>query len=220
MIRFLSFAIAALQFFPSFASELKTTIKSMVPNLQFSSDSKLWLEGDSTFHAYSSQATEIVVKGELLSTLNLPKTFADYSKQQDLPPQANGMSLIIPIKGLKSGTEGLDDNMYEALKEPEHPKIMFTLIDYKLNSKPVASGKSAYHKVRAKGRLSLAGVTRIIDLSVDLRLTKNQVHLVGQKQLKMTDFGISPPTFMFGMFSTADEIDIKFDLVFSLTGAS
>jgi polyisoprenoid-binding protein YceI len=68
----------------------------------------LWLEGDSTLHAYKSTATVLSVSGAA--------------------PEA--LVVTVDVKGLKSGDKGLDKNMYNALKAEANPQITFKASKY------------------------------------------------------------------------------------------
>ena len=45
------------------------------------------------------------------------------------------------------------------------------------------------------------------------KLANGQVRLQGEHPLLMTDYGLTPPSAMFGALRTADKVTVKFDLV-------
>jgi polyisoprenoid-binding protein YceI len=62
-------------------------------------------------------------------------------------------------------------------------------------------------------RLTVHGVTREVDLSVEGRWTGDTIQVVGQLPVKMSDFQIEPPRFG-PVVSIEDGLSVDFDLVF------
>src|SRR5690554_7280057 len=62
--------------------------------------------------------------------------------------------------------------------------------------------------------LTLAGVTRQIQMDVNVEETSEGIRYTGSVPLKMSDFEIRPPTAMFGALRTGDEVTVGFDVVF------
>jgi polyisoprenoid-binding protein YceI len=65
-----------------------------------------------------------------------------------------------------------------------------------------------------KGELTVAGVTKPIDMVVTLTpMEGNKLKATGSKELKMTDFGMKPPapTLGLGLIKTADEVTVSFE---------
>jgi polyisoprenoid-binding protein YceI len=100
----------------------------------------------------------------------------------------------------------MDRLMHTALKTSEHPYIAFTL------EQPVALRGTA--PVEARGKLSVAGVTRDILMTVRAeRLADGRIKVSGSYPMKMTDYQITPPTAMFGQLRTADAVTVNFELI-------
>ncbi len=114
------------------------------------------------------------------------------------------LTFSVPVKSLKSGKSAMDDNTYEALKAKSHPNI-----SYKLNEivSKTQSGNSTI--MDTKGNLTIAGVTKTINMKVTTDVSSNVV-FDGKVTFKMTDFKIDPPTAVFGTIKTGDEITINF----------
>ena len=69
-------------------------------------------------------------------------------------------------------------------------------------------------KLSTNGNLTLAGVTRQIQMDVNVEETSEGIRYTGSVPLKMSDFEIRPPTAMFGALRTGDEVTVGFDVVF------
>lgn len=157
--------------------------------------SKMTIEGTSTLHDWTEDVTIINGKGEVALSGNQVSSIS-------------GVELTIPIEGIESEMSAMDTKTYDALKKDDHPNI-----SYKLTKVTQISGNN----VKALGYLTIAGVTRTVELNVNYKVLGNgRVEFTGEKALKMTDFGVAPPTAMFGSIKAGDDITIKFDMIFSL----
>jgi polyisoprenoid-binding protein YceI len=108
--------------------------------------------------------------------------------------------------GKMTGGRGaiMDRLMYGALKSDEHPTIRYELIQ----AEPASGG------LNTKGRVTIAGVTREIDGTVQAeRLPDGRVRFTGSYPLLMSDYGMTAPTAMFGALRTGDEVVVRFELL-------
>lgn len=158
--------------------------------------SKLWIEGGSTLHPWSSAATAMTMDVAL-----------------DAPSLSSGMSgqapakvtLLVPVAAMKSEHSGMDKNLQKALGAKQNPNIVFTMKGYKLLGQP-AGGISAW------GDLSIAGQTKPETINASLSWKGGRAVIDGQQPLLMTDFGVKPPTLMLGTLKVDDRIVVKFHL--------
>lgn len=121
------------------------------------------------------------------------------------------LDFSVTAESLKSGKSGMDKNTYKALNTSKYKHIVFKLT--KVNS--ITSSGSNTFKVATTGSLMIAGATKPIDITFDVKVEGSKISLSGSKTLKMTDFGVDPPKAMFGTITTGDAIDIKFDSNFT-----
>jgi polyisoprenoid-binding protein YceI len=168
--------------------------------------SVLEIDGDSNVHHWSSKATTLRVNASIPAAA---PGDVKAVRAAILDGQPARFEIRIPVKGLKSGKDKLDANMYKALDEPTHPEIVFTLDRYQ----PAGSGSgSDTIAVATKGRVKVAGKEKAIEMRVVFTSVAGGLRVKGSADLKMTDFGIKPPTMMLGTLRTHDDIVIKFDL--------
>jgi polyisoprenoid-binding protein YceI len=120
------------------------------------------------------------------------------------------VDISIPVLSIHSGSSSMDDNMYDALKAKQYPKIQFSLL--MSDSTRIAFAR-ADSVLPLQGNLTIGGKQKLIDLPVVAAKTgKGVIHVYGTKKLLMTDFGIDPPSFMFGALKTGNEVTIEFSL--------
>ncbi|MEI9934653.1 MAG: YceI family protein [Ferruginibacter sp.] len=97
------------------------------------------------------------------------------------------------------------------MKGDKFPAITFLLTTPVTN---VPSGANGY-TVTAKGNLTIAGVTKAVSIPIKISEDAQQKILIeGSSPVKMTDYGIDPPTALFGMLKTANDITISFNTTF------
>src|SRR5688572_27854505 len=110
---------------------------------------------------------------------------------------APDFDLNVPVTTFRCGNRVMESDMREALKADRHPNVAFTFrelrggVQHDLDT-------GLYHAAIA-GDLTLAGVTRRINLDVSAqRLSRTTFRVRAVLPLRMTDFGITPPSALFG----------------------
>ena len=166
-------------------------LSAQAQNLSLQSDSRLWIEGTSTKSDWSVQASEVkaemAVDGESIESVKVT---------------------VPSAKIISNKSTIMDRLMHDALKVTEHPVITYEL------GEDVAGIGSAMFSVKTSGKLTLAGVTKSVEFTVQgQRLDGGKIRLKGTMPLKMSDYGITPPNAMFGALRTADDITVHFEVV-------
>jgi len=114
----------------------------------------------------------------------------------------------IPVRGLQTGIAARDRNMYAHFDADHYPEIVFRLKH--LSSVQVKDPNT--FALQLIGDLTIKGVTREVSLSLLSVVEENKkIILSGSTPLKMTDFGIDPPGFLF--FRVAEDVQISFQVV-------
>ncbi len=127
----------------------------------------------------------------------------------------NTITIKMEVLSIKS-TEGstMNNNTYKALKADADPEIVFAL------STPLKSiqGNSAAKAISAKGKLTIAGITNPIDMQVKVSMQGHEtLAFEGSQTIKMSDYGISPPTALFGALKTGNILTISFKTNFKIS---
>jgi polyisoprenoid-binding protein YceI len=172
-------------------------------------DSKLWIEGGSNLHGWSCKASSID------AMIEVDEAFLKSTS----PTLLKKLQVKVPVRNLKCGHGGMDNNLYKALKADDVPEI-----SYILGTFDVVAGALDSFTVKSVGTLKVAGTEKTVNMDVTAsKLADGSVRAEGELPLLMTDFGVKPPTAMFGTLRTDNKIIVKFSLLVgpeTLTAAS
>lgn len=119
------------------------------------------------------------------------------------------LSFSVAAKSLKSGKSSMDNRTYKTIKADQYPTIT-----YKLTSATVSSISPKNYLVKTKGELTIAGVTQLVNVSVNATVNDNTITCTGTENIKLTDYGIKPPSFMLGAMKVYDGLAIQFTLIY------
>jgi len=165
---------------------------------------KMKVDGTSTVHDWT-------VEGQLIG--GYVEFGSDVDVENPKPGKvAANASAVIPVRQLKSGKTAMDNVMYDAMKQKEHPRIEYRLTEMVLKEAPKSPTDPVIFD--ATGNLTVAGVTNKISMPVSMhRLEKGKLKFTGVTSVKMTSFGIQPPApkIALGLISTGDDVKLTFE---------
>ena len=172
--------------------------------------SKVKIEGDSSFHEWSMNGSIITGSFEIDSAAKIDtaeKTIAGLSGGKVNARAQAG----IPIRSIKSGKTSMDSAMQDAMNQKTFPKIEYRLTELVLKDTPHAAGTP--FQFDSKGELSMNGTTNKISMPVTIdRVDSSKLKIDATIPLKMTSFGIKPPTLSIlglGAIKTDDNVKIN-----------
>ncbi len=162
----------------------------------------LRLDGDSTLHRYSARTNDVrgVVHADAGS--------ADVAELVRTG-HVTHLEVAAPVEKLTSGDGSLDKTMWAALKSGPFKELRFQADRFALRP---TTAQGASFGLAVQGELAVAGVTRPLALEADAVAMPDGVRVAGRTSLRMTDYGIKPPTLMFGAIKTADLVVVTFAL--------
>ena len=160
-------------------------------------ESRLSFEGTSTVRSFTCKAGRVsgtveVAPGQITEqVLQGQKTIRE-------------VDLAVPVATLACGNATMDGHMKKALKAEASPTIKFRLGGYDL------SGSVA----KLSGTLAIAGQEQPISLNGTLsRDEQGMLRFRGSKQIRMTEWGVKPPTLMMGTMKVGDAVTVHYDMV-------
>ncbi len=121
------------------------------------------------------------------------------------------ISMTIDATTLESSKGSIMDNtMSNALKADDYPTITLTSLSFKFISEN--NGTIKYSGI---GTFKIAGVSKSISITtIYKKLQNGNFEVSGSFDILMTDYGIEPPTALFGSLQTADKVNISYKIVF------
>jgi YceI-like domain len=153
-------------------------------------DSYIAISGTSTLHEWTLTTKE-------------PKYQASFElNEQGAPVGLNSLLLTVRCESLKSGHSAMDKNTYSTLNTDTYKSITFNMVSATLINK----------KIQCEGDLTVAGATKRITVEVTYKVVNQSIVCSGTKKIKMSDYGIDPPSFMFGTVRTGDEMTVSFNV--------
>lgn len=166
-------------------------------------DSKLSIAGTSNLHAWECKASSIEASIDISP---------DYAKSETaaLQREIKRVDVKVPVGNLKCGHGKMDENMYKALKADDAPQINYILGSFEV----VPGATSDTFTLKTVGTLTVAGAQNTVKMDVNARrMADGTLRAEGEVPILMTDYGIKPPTAMFGALKTGNQVTVKFDLV-------
>jgi len=182
------------------------TVSADPVRYQASPGSKLKLEGTSTVHDWTVSSG--IMGGYIEFESDYPLDPAKPNSDAKITPK---VEVRISVRSLQSGKSLMDDIMWDNLKVKENPYITYKLTEWKPRDRKPGEPL----QFDTKGDLTVAGVTKPIDMVVTLTPEGNKLKATASKELKMSDFGMKPPapSIGLGLIKTADEVKVTFDWV-------
>lgn len=168
-------------------------------------ESRLWVEGTSSTRSWSCKAT--VLEADIVGNDGNALT-AVLSGEKGV----REVTFRVPAPRMDCGNGTMTGHMKKALKADQHGTIAFSLGSYDV----ARDAEGA--KATLGGTLTLGGVSKPITLDVLTRpASADQMRVTGSYALKMTDFGLKPPSLMMGVMKVGDLVTVKFDLLLAAT---
>ncbi len=153
------------------------------------SANKLSIHGTSNLHDWETICTEVQISGKV-------------QMENGALTGVDQLTVRVPVSKIKSEKgKTMDGKTHESLKSNKNPHITFNASRVQVNGQDVT----------ATGPLSIAGQTRTVTVKGKWRaISANEIEVKGSHAMKMTDFGISPPTALLGTMKTGDGITLQF----------
>ncbi|MEY4204670.1 MAG: hypothetical protein RL013_2374 [Bacteroidota bacterium] len=164
--------------------------------------SRLYLQGTSNVNAFTCDC-EDRFEAQLIET----ESGNGYSRFRNA-------GLALRVKSLNCKNRKIDTDLQKALMADQYPNIQVTLLDTWQSSRCADGSCYDWFDVQANVIITIAQVNSKEFIRARARkLGPNKFQLKGEKWLKMSAFGITPPEAMFGMIKVNDDISFHFDLV-------
>jgi len=170
------------------------------PAVELQPGAELAIDGKSTVRDFTCHAQE--VKAQLT-----PGNAEGSLALAQLGGALRAVQLEIPVAKLDCANETMNEHMLKALLAAQHPTIRFRMSGYE-----VGAVKDGQVLLRIKGELTMAGTTRPVELQASGKAgLDGELRVRGRYTLRMTEWGVKPPTLMLGAMKVFDPVVIRFD---------
>ncbi|HZI16748.1 MAG TPA: YceI family protein [Myxococcus sp.] len=168
-------------------------------SVQLQPGAELVIDGKSTVRDFSCRASK-------LSALLAPGTPGTSLALEQLAGAVGEVQLEVPVKALDCANDTMNEHMLEALKADKYPTIRLRVTGYE-----VGAVEEGLAPLKLKGELTLAGITRPVTLVASARpAADGGLQVEGRYLLKMTDWGVKPPSLMLGTMKVREAVLIRF----------
>jgi polyisoprenoid-binding protein YceI len=170
------------------------------PVVELQPGAELAIDGKSTVRDFTCRAQEVkarLIPGNADGSLAL----------EQLAGALREVQLEIPVGKLDCANGTMNEHMLNALRAPQHPTLRFRMSSYE-----VGAVKDGQVPLRIRGELTMAGATRPVDLRASATAgLDGELRVQGRYTLRMTEWGVKPPTLMLGTMKVMDAVVIRFD---------
>lgn len=152
---------------------------------------RLSVEGTSTLHDWTVHSEDVTVRV--------------YPNTTTSEMMLDSVFVRLPATSLESGKGAMDDLMHEALRAERHATISFIARDLTLD--PTRASK-----IQHVGVLTLAGRRGAQTVVYDVQRQGSVLRVQGSASVRMTRFGVEPPSAVFGTIRTGDDVTVRFEV--------
>ena len=185
----------------AFSTAAGAQTKSAV-RLQLAPGSQLTFEGTSTLHGFTCTTTT------MQAYIDVDPAYQTASLSTIARPLV-AVQVVIPVKSLACGGD-LENNMRKTLNATQYPYVVYKLTTYDIVA---GSASASAFAAATQGNLTISGKENPVTLTVKAtRSGDGVVSATGTQVIKMTEFGIKPPTFMLGTLRVGNELKVKFTI--------
>lgn len=201
------------------ASDAVTHFASIAPTT-------LILEGSSNVAPWRCQATSVDVEMAVAAPIEKINAVIDHVEDGNIamwmadPAQgsfpAPQFSMAVPVVAFRCGNPVMERDLRRALLAGRFPSIEFRFTD--LRGAIEHDIDRNVYSATVTGELSMAGARKQIELRVVAeRIARDRFRIQAVLPLRMTDFGVRPPSALFGMVKAHDDLIVRFDLILQVS---
>lgn len=115
----------------------------------------------------------------------------------------------VPISGMDGGRGStMNEKIKKAFQADANPVVAYQQTAPASYTKPDASGNVT---ITSTGTLTMAGVSKPVEITCKGAIKDGVLTISGSHPLKITDFGMVPPSAMFGQIKTDDDVAVNYE---------
>ena len=170
--------------------------------------SQFWIQGKATTHTFTCEVNRVEGEATLPSSQEALSSAQGRSDRGEQQPE---VVVRVPVEAFDCGNSRMTADLKETLKMEEHPTIRLELVHATVRD-PVP-GQPNWRQVEVLGTLTIAGKKRLRRIHLTGRAFGDErFRIRGCHPVRMTYFGIEPPTKAFGLIKVKNRVEVQFDL--------
>lgn len=194
-------------------------------------ESQFWIQGRATGRSFTCGV------GRVKGSARLASREVASASNETASSREEGVKAIVrvPVEAFDCGNDRMTRDLQGTLKMEEHPEIRFELVDASIadtlagtpEGRAAAGGPrgavvaARWHQIEVLGALTIAGTKRLMRIQATGRAYgEDHFRVRGCKPIRMTYFGIEPPTKAFGLIRVQNRVEAQFDLLAQAEGTT
>lgn len=171
-----------------------------VAELAVGNDSRVWIDGTTNINSWSCSATAVD------ATIAVDVAFKE---DPDFPRYLKSVQVRVPVTALKCGHAQMEKSLRRALKADDATRPSYITANFE--AVPDGSDAASALTVNTVGALAIAGHENAVNMDVSTtRLADGTIEARGAVPILMSDFGIEPPTALFGALRAGNRVVVRF----------
>ena len=173
------------------------------PQFSLGENSTMVIKGTSSIHDWEASVEEM----DLTVDMNPGNLAGDTTTAP-----VRSLSLTVPVNSIESGKGGMNRKIYGALKEKDHPNIMFNLNAAELAETAGEDSLTSF-TLNLSGNMNIAGTVKEVTFPVEgIPQADGSYRFTGSYEMNMKDYNVDPPSAMFGAIKSGEVVTIEFDV--------
>lgn len=127
-----------------------------------------------------------------------------------------GLMLKYQLTDFKCEIAAMNRDLQATLNADIFPNLFL-----KINDIQIHKDNTEIERLRVSSNVSITISGKEVDYEIQygevINYSESLLSLSGEQTLKMTDFGITPPSKFFGMIQVTDELDVSFEILISVS---
>lgn len=130
----------------------------------------------------------------------------------------DNMRLFLKVEALDCDNGRMNADLCDALNAEDFPHIVIRLHDAKILETDEDNVRNGWIPVSVRSSLTISGQTRTSVIKALMkRMADGSYRFTADHGIKMTDYGLEPPTALLGLIKVKDHVVIHFDVTTHVT---
>jgi len=166
--------------------------------------STLRIRGTSTINNFTVHA------GDIQGRIQINPAVAESTSLQAIEENPMG-TVRIPAEQLRGGNSLFNRDLHKSLQANIYPNISYQLTAFQ--PADTTSDEMEWLLIHTTGELTITRATRTVEMKVEGRWNdQKQMEFRGTKALSISEFGIDPPSRLFGALQVGDTVEVDFHI--------